>query len=152
MIDIDGEIQDVRTMGKATNAAAKRRQNNKLSLQRVVVNSGTGQPKNDEDYVTPTNDREEFDDSIIAALAEVPDPFETLGKRIRKKIRKARNDVTPGTEAAHHGILGDMAAKNKTAAMQVLEDAATGDDSDFENSQELLNYMTKMKKKDLDLK
>ncbi len=152
MIDIDGEIQDVRTMGKATNAAAKRRQNNKLSLQRVVVNSGTGQPKNDEDYVTPTNDCEEFDNSIIVALAEVPDPFETLGKRIRKKIRKARNDVTPGTEAAHHGILGDMAAKNKTAAMQVLEDAATGDDSDFENSQELLNYMTKMKKKDLDLK
>ncbi len=57
-----------------------------------------------------------------------------------------------GTEAAHHGILGDIAEKMKTAAMQVLEDAATGDDSDVKNSQELLNYMTKMKKKDLNLK
>ncbi len=45
-----------------------------------------------------------------------------------------------------------MAAKKKTAAMQVLEDAATGDDLDCKNSQELLNYMTKMKKKDLNLK
>ncbi len=36
--------------------------------------------------------------------------------------------------------------------MQVLEDAATGDYLDFENSQELLSHMTKMKKKDLNLK
>ncbi len=151
VIDIDGEIWNVRTMGKATNATAKRRQNNKLSSQHVVINSWTAKPKNDEDYVTPTNNCEEFDDSKIAALAEVPDPFESLGKRICKNW-KARNDVKPGTEAAHHGILGDMAAKKKTAAMQNLEDAATGDDSDFENSQELLNYMTKMKKKDLNLK
>ncbi len=42
-----------------------------------------------------------------------------------------------GIKSAHHGILGNMAAKKKTAAMQVLDDAAAGNDLDFKNSQEL---------------
>ncbi len=45
----------------------------------------------------------------MEAEAALPDPFELLGKRIRKKIQKNRNDVTPGTEAAHHCLMADMA-------------------------------------------
>ena len=88
----------------------------------------------------------------MEAMVALPDPFELLGKRIRKKIWKNRNDVTPGTEAAHHGLISDMAIKKRSAALQVMEDAANGDESDYENSQELLDYMTHLKKKDLNMK
>ncbi len=40
----------------------------------------------------------------------------------------------PGTKAGHHGLIADMAIKKRSAALQVMEDAANGDKSDYENS------------------
>ncbi len=140
--------QDNGTRNKCCN---KKETEHKLTLYGVVIYSGTGQPKNGKDYITPTYNCEELDSRKIKALAEVPDPFEGLGKRISKKW-KTRNDVALGTEAAHHSIFGYLAAKKKTAAIPVLEDAATGDELDFENSQELLSFMKNLKKKDINLK
>ncbi len=37
-------------------------------------------------YITPTYNCEELDSRKIKALAEVPGPFEALGKRICKKL------------------------------------------------------------------
>ncbi len=53
----------------------------------------------------------------------------------------------PGTKVAHHGLISDMAFKKRSAALQVIEDAANGNESDYENSQELLDYMKQLKKR-----
>lgn len=65
-------------------------------------------------------------------VAALPDVFEALGKRIRKKIWKVRKDMTPNTETSHHGSIGDMAEKKHSAAMQGMEDVVSSNDSDFE--------------------
>ncbi len=151
LIEVDGDIQDVRTFGKG-GAAGDWKRNNKLSNGDVVVMSQFGNLKNDQEFITPINNHKEIDKETMEAMVALPDRFEFLGKRIRKKIWKNRNDVTPGTEAAHHGLISDMAIKKRSAALQVMEDAANGDESDYENSQELLDYMTQLKKKDLNMK
>ncbi len=123
----------MRTIGKQS-ATGMRKQNNRLV---ILSDSRSGHPKNDNEYYTPPTNHESFDNETVTAIAAVLGPFDAvdaLGKRIRKKIRKSRKDVTPGTEAAHHGILADIASKKPTAAMQVLEDCAAGDNSDIENS------------------
>lgn len=48
------------------------------------------------------------------------------------------------------GIVADMTAKN-IMAIQVLEDCVTGDNSDFNNSQDVLNYID-LKENNLNLK
>ncbi len=47
----------------------------------------------------------------MEAIVVLLDPFKLLSKKIRKKIQKNRNDITPGMEAAHDGLVADMAVK-----------------------------------------
>ncbi len=58
---------------------------------------------------------------------------------------KFRKDVTPRTETAYYSVVADMAAKN-TVTMLVLEDFAAVGNSDFDNSQDILDYLVQMKK------
>ncbi len=51
--------------------------------------------------------------------------------------------VTPGTKSAHHGIFTNMVAKI-TIAMQELEHCAAGDNFDFYNSQDVLDYIVEI--------
>ena len=156
LIDLGGEMVDVRTTGHAP-AAHFCVVNNKLVNPVNATAAALGNLKNDEDYATPEDHREVIDiDQIDHVAAQVAPPELVLGKvevmqkRVRKKINKLRKEATPTTKEAHAEILADIAENKSSSATEVMVDYASDENSsDFKDSQELVAYMTELKKKDL---